>query len=134
MSSLTTLGQVRRYALRIARQCGLYQWDFQVVRGEDKADYLAEVRVYPHRRAALLLLGPNFFNLSDEEMRDTVFHEVLHVVWRDLDVHLEVLSHLLDERMYKALVQYFQHSVEEAIEQLTVYLGKYMPLPVEAGT
>lgn len=134
MSSIKDTSQVKSYLEKLASLLGLGRYEFLVLKasghGRAKCPYLAQIEWVPGRAVAHVTLGKSFFEQSPEEVRTTLVHELLHLYFRDLDVHLDSFGPLfVSKEVYEAFTHEHSHTMECAIEELSKSISTFLPLP-----
>jgi hypothetical protein len=118
------------YVSEAARGLQLCDWALEVVLGDAGDDACAKVDALYGQRRATITFGPQFATQSPTDQRDTVVHELLHLVlmpsWQYID---ELLDAELGVRAARvAWLAYTQH-VEYAVDQLAAVIAPGVALP-----
>jgi hypothetical protein len=118
------------YVSEAARGLQLCDWALEVVLGDAGEDACAKVDALYGQRRATITFGPQFATQSPTDQRDTVVHELLHLVlmpsWQYID---ELLDAELGVRAARvAWLAYTQH-VEYAVDQLAAIIAPSVALP-----
>lgn len=123
---------LERYVAAVADSLRLGGWIIDVVAGDVGDDACAQVDAPYGQRRATVTLGPLFFTQSPQDQRDTVVHELLHLVlmpsWQFVE---ELLDAELPARASRvAWLGYTQQS-EYAVDQLAAVIAPTLALPPE---
>jgi hypothetical protein len=118
------------YVADVARHLQLSDWHLEVVIGDPGDDACAKVDAPYGQRRATITLGELFQTQSPTDQRDTIVHELLHLVlmpsWQYID---ELLDAELGVRAARiAWLGYTQH-VEYSIDQLASVIASTIALP-----
>ena len=126
----TSQRQLADYVATVARTLGLSDWILEVTVGDPGEDACAKVDAPYGQRRATITLGQLFLDQTPQDQRDTVVHELLHLVlmpsWQYID---ELLDAELGVRAARiAWLGYTQH-VEYSIDQLAATISPAVQLP-----
>jgi len=113
------------YVRAIADEIGLRDWRIHVD-SSDEMESLGQCRTVGQRRIAYL----TFVNHDDaEELRDTVLHELLHIILNPLFLPIENVKSTLGEPLYNATYNSHIDHLERAVDTLSASLAPLFPLP-----
>lgn len=117
-----------RYVLKIAREFGLGSWEINVV--DETEDNLASCRSIDGAHEATIALSEEYQELSPDEKRETVVHEVLHIfadpAWQMIQVDLPPLLGLNAITPFHAA---YKRLLEFQIDGLAKAVAPRFPLP-----
>jgi hypothetical protein len=118
------------YVRVIADLFDLKDWQIIISEQHCEEDTLADTETTYGQRIARLRFNEKWQEWSQEDLRSTVVHELLHV-------HTEPTSELLadiavvtlDEKTAAAMTSAVSYSLERAVDQIAVAIAPYFPLP-----
>lgn len=126
------LPSVTAYVRSVAAALGLSDWDLSVDFDGGMDDASARVEAPAYQKRANVLFGSAFLTETAEARRDTVVHEMTHLIlmnsWKFVD---ELLDQEMPSRVARvAWLGYVSH-VEAHIDHLAALLSPGVPLPPE---
>lgn len=129
--------RLSRYAAGMADEMGLRDWTIKIegqhVDGDDGAA-MAETRVTYGRKVAVVRFCHDFAELTPEEQRHTVVHELLHCHLDQVATPVENgLEQLIGRPAYTVLFEHVRVAIELAVDAITDVLEPHLPLPPAAG-
>jgi len=110
------------YVLEIAKTMNLTNWDISL--SDEICDYesSATCTCLNGRKDALIRLSEDFWGGSLEVQRDTIVHELLHIV-------LAPMHNPLAKVLYDPALSFYISSLEYGVDDLTNILAPFLPLP-----
>lgn len=109
---------------------GLTDWELKLeaqAHGEEvEAD--ATCTVTPHRRAAILSLGPHWMGLPDEEKLRVLVHELLHCHLGPLQHWLADVAEMLGASGERLMEVTAEQHIETVVDNIAVAWAAQMPL------
>lgn len=118
------------YVTDVAARLGLAGWDIAVRFAPELDDASAQVEAPPYQRRASVSFGPAFLKEDACGMRDTVVHELVHLIlmgsWKFVD---ELLDQEMSARTARVAWLGFVSHMEGHVDHLAGLLGPSVPLP-----
>jgi hypothetical protein len=121
--------QVESYVEECKDILGLKDWTIRYQVVADPADgALADIR--PDRgKIAYLRLAKNFFSDTPSNQRNTIAHELLHVLLSRVDDTVYSLDSTLAPCTWKLFETNYVEASEDAVQVLSHLIEKLLPLP-----
>lgn len=106
-------------------------WDVYLSDTATEKGNWADVTVTEGKHSAAIRLCSQFWDLTPEQRRETIVHEMLHVVhWRAIDGIGNGWAKLVKEQeAFDAVWALTSTEVELMVDQLTAIIAPHMPLP-----
>ncbi|HVM30779.1 MAG TPA: hypothetical protein VM305_08455 [Candidatus Limnocylindrales bacterium] len=135
---MTTLDEERREALteyiaqvRDALNLQAYKIVLRDGPPPGREEATAMIQPVDGRMMAELWLGPSFWIETPEEQRQTIAHEMLHVLHRDATdvIRLGAWIRHVGQGTYDATWEVFRDHIEKMVDRLSVIVAPRLPLP-----
>jgi hypothetical protein len=108
----------------------LSDWTIELSRVQAAADEAANIEAVYGQKRAVMCLGPTFLNLSIEDQRQTVVHELIHChLQAATDVVRRTNDYALSEEGAEIAWIGFMGEVEYATDGLADAVAPFLPLP-----
>ena len=126
-------GAVRTYVTEIRRLLYLQHWRIEMPAEypENGDDAIVEVHPTAGRYYAMLRFGPEFWSLDQEDTRNAIVHELLHLHHvRVTDaVRIDEYRQELGQSLYNQLNGAVKREAEYMVDALATVIAEYLPLP-----
>lgn len=117
------------YVRVVADSVGLRDHSFEVRVGVLSAGTRATIECVEGRRYSRITVSDHFFDLSAEEQREAITHEVVHAHLHVLTEHVEHLGEFLGRSHHTTISAGFSRDLERVCDSLTSALVRVVPLP-----
>jgi hypothetical protein len=115
-----------------ANTVGLSAWEIEVVREELPKNVIARCRVPRARQFGEVVVDDEFFDLTPEEQRATIVHELLHCHFAQItEVVEESLPVMLGKPAYHVFEVAHDLALERCLEATAVAFAEMLPVPPE---
>lgn len=121
--------RVGRYCREVANQLNLRDWTLEVMHDPCDDDSLASVNLTSNRRIAQISFCSRFADLSPEQQRETVVHELLHCHINDTTDYVHELKTLIGEPAWKLWRAAHVETIELATDAIAGAVAPFMALP-----
>jgi hypothetical protein len=123
-------GALAVYVAHVAAALHLERWTVEVVCAEGDGSAYAQVDAPYGQRRATITVYPPFFDQTSAEQRDTVVHELAHLILMPAWQYVEELCDAeLSVRASRIAWLAFTGHVEYAVDHLAGLLTPTVPLP-----
>lgn len=123
------LDRMRAYVATLQPLMRLQQWDVRVIEQIPDDDCFADCQCYQHEHMADFRLADRFFDASPDRQRQTIVHEMTHVVvegwWRSTVNTTEGLNSIAQVWAMERNT----YQMEMAVDQLSRIIAPHLPLP-----
>ena len=113
---------VADFAGKVRDLLGLPGWRISVLDEPSADDALASISTVPGRWIAQVRLSPDWMKLSDEERRNTVAHEVLHLLHVGVNHIIEDAADLMHAHEWETLNARYHRATEYMVDHLAGFL------------
>ena len=110
------------YALDVARLLHLPGWRISVLEEPAEDDALASIDTVEGRWIAQLKLCSHWMKLPADERRNTITHEVLHLLHVGVNHVLEDAQHLMHDHEWQTLNVQYHRATEYMVDHLAAFL------------
>lgn len=128
--SASTVDQVESYLAVLVAALRLDGWKVTVSPEPAEDDAVAQVDAPWAQRRASIRIGESFWEADAEDMRDTLVHELLHLVlmpaWQFVE---ELLDDEMSTKVSRVAWLCFTQHMEYSIDQLSAAISPSVPLP-----
>lgn len=125
---------VAGYIRHLANRMGLTDCRLCVTADDGDSENHATVECTRGRNVAVICLGAEFWKDSQEGQRDTIVHELLHIVTRRVKDAPDSLKESVGRVVYETWVDRFDEEIEYAVDQLTRVIAPSMPTRLATQT
>lgn len=117
------------YVRDTADKIGLRDWHFNIAHEPCEEDYGAQVHTTYGQKVARISFAHEFRQLTPEDQRETVLHELMHVPMFPFRLYIErTLPDLIGEPASNAVIATFLQRNEEATDQFAKVFAPFFPL------
>lgn len=121
---------IQLYLWQLRDLMGLGRWDVYLGAKRAPKGCLASVLPCEGRAVANVSVSKHWWDLPAHEQRDTLVHELIHLVHRDqTDLIRCAAMHGLDRTTYRVLWEAHRLATEVMVDHLTSIIAPTMPLP-----
>lgn len=111
-----------QYALEIAAKMALRDWEVMLSAACAPSDALASVKCTDGRKRITICLARDFFELSREEQRLAIVHELVHA-------HFAAMHNPLCDTLPKNALKFYVSAMEYGVDAVASLVASSMPLP-----
>lgn len=120
--SALTKAQVEKIVRVWQGRLGLERWKIEVEFSNNPADFYAEANPSVQYESCTLVFSPGWSELTVELVDQTVVHELLHLLHRDVDTAVEAARSQLHPQASGQIEKRYEHAMEGFIDRLATRL------------
>lgn len=116
------------FAIKVRDLLGLPSWRIGVLEEPADGDALASISTVPGRWIAEVKLSDQWMKLSSDERRDTIVHEVCHLLHVGVNHVIEDAQSLMHDHEWDALNASYHRATEYMVDHLAGFLDAHYQL------
>lgn len=120
--------QVLQYLCDLQKEMYLGHFQLMLSRAHADDDCHAQIFPTPGRFVATIKLGHDFYEMTPEDQRETLVHELLHL-YLSVPDGIWGMNEALNETTYLVLREAMHMQIEYATDHIARVLSKFMSLP-----
>jgi hypothetical protein len=117
------------YVSEIQDALNVANWKVTIARDASDIDSWADINPHEQNLTAELRVSHDFWRQTPEHQRETLVHEVLHLVTARLDQTVEALEDALGKVIWSVFERQFENATERTVDHLAKVIAPFLPLP-----
>jgi len=121
--------KLREYLDKAAPFVRLWGWKFEVEMGKEEEDFSLFVDAMSRNyKTATIIIGPSFFTQSDEDKRETIAHELIHIHDAIMERYIKsTLESKMGDSEWESWYKGFGDIIEDRVEDLARIIAPCLP-------
>lgn len=120
---------LERYISEVQQIMNLGQWKIELSDVPSEEDALAEIEVSENLWQAKIRVAHGFFKEKQDEQRDTIVHELIHVHTAGIERARDRMEKTLGDLAWPIFQASMENEVERAVDALAKVVSQSVPLP-----
>lgn len=121
------------YMLLVRNHLGLHAWHLYIANKPCAKKYQASIAPTYGRKYATIYFSRNWPDVDVVEQKQTIVHELLHLLFIDVQSAVDRVSKLVDRKTFSVIWDNHTEALEYAIDALSELIAAQLPDPPAIG-
>lgn len=122
-------GAILDYATQVMKTLGMAQWVINIQQDPCDDDAHASVEPVYGRYVAKVSLHENWMDLSTDVRRNTITHEILHLVHMRIDAEIDDTQDLMHDHEFDTFKRRYKRETELMVDHFATFMADTHALP-----
>lgn len=120
---------IRQYVIYVRNALGLSQWTIHISHKPASKEAQASISPIYGRKHAILFLSRHWPTTDRAEQRHTIIHEMLHLLFFDMQAVLHRMQDVMDEDLFFVMWEAHAEALEFTVDHLADILSAHFDEP-----